>query len=135
ALREDDFARVRQLRLHRLTQIRDMPGAVADRAFLRLLYGIHPYGHSPIGSETSLASMTVDDVRQFHAAAIRPSAATLLAVGDCDHAAIARLAAESFADWSGADGAATQANGALPHGARINVVPRPRAPQSELRIG
>jgi zinc protease len=135
ALREDDFTRVRQLRLHRLTQIRDMPGAVADRAFLRLLYGIHPYGHSPIGSETSLASMTVDDVRQFHAGAIRPSAATLLAVGDSDHAAIVQLAAESFADWSGADGAAPQANGALPRGARINVVPRPRAPQSELRIG
>src|SRR4029453_11298280 len=54
ALREEDFTRVRQLRLHRLTQIRDMPGAVADRAFLRLLYGIHPYGHSPIGSETAL---------------------------------------------------------------------------------
>ena len=135
ALREDDFTRVRQLRLHRLTQIRDMPGAVADRAFLRLLYGIHPYGHSPIGSESSLASMTVDDVRQFHAGAISPSAATLLAVGDCDHAAIAQLAAESFADWSGADGAAAHPNGALPHGARINVVPRPRAPQSELRIG
>ena len=73
ALREDDFARVRQLRLHRLTQLRDMPGAVADRAFLKLLYGAHPYGHSPIGSEPSLAAMTVDDVRAFHAAAIRPS--------------------------------------------------------------
>jgi zinc protease len=127
--------RVRQLRLHRLTQIRDMPGAVADRAFLRLLYGVHPYGHSPIGSEASLASMTVDDVRQFHASAIRPSAATLIAVGDCDHAEIARLTAESFADWTGADGAPAHANGDLPDGARINVVPRSRAPQSELRIG
>ena len=47
AMRETDFSRVRQLRLHRLTQLRDMPGAVADRAFLRLLYGAHPYGHSP----------------------------------------------------------------------------------------
>ena len=34
SLRDDDFARVRQLRLHRLTQLRDMPGAVADRAFV-----------------------------------------------------------------------------------------------------
>jgi zinc protease len=135
ALREDDFARVRQLRLHRLTQIRDMPGAVADRAFLRLLYGVHPYGHSPIGSEAALASMTADDVRQFHAQAIRPSAATLIAVGDCDHAEIARLASESFADWIGTDGAAAQSDGMPPQGARINVVPRPRAPQSELRIG
>jgi zinc protease len=135
ALREADFTRVRQLRLHRLTQIRDMPGAVADRAFLRLVYGIHPYGHSPIGSETALASMTADDVREFHARAIRPSAATLIAVGDCDHATIARLAAESFSDWAGADAASAQLDGALPTAARVNIVPRPGAPQSELRIG
>ena len=135
ALRETDFARVRQLRLHRLTQIRDMPGALADRAFLRLIYGIHPYGHSPIGSETSLAAMTVDDVRAFHARAIRPADATLVAVGDCDHAVIERHARDSFADWVGTADASVMTEGDLPRGARINVVPRPRAPQSELRIG
>jgi zinc protease len=135
ALRESDFSRVRQLRLHRLTQLRDMPGAVADRAFLRLVYGAHPYGHSPIGSETSLAAMNVEDVRAFHACAIRPSAATLIAVGDCDHAGIARLAAETFGGWSGPGDADVAASGSLPQAARINVVPRPRAPQSELRIG
>ena len=50
ALREGDCERVRQLRLHRLTQLRDSPGVVADRAFLKLLYGDDPYGHSPIGT-------------------------------------------------------------------------------------
>ena len=135
ALREHDFARVRQLRLHRLTQLRDMPSAVADRAFLKLLYGAHPYGHSPIGNETSLAAMHVDDVRAFHARAIRPSAATLIAVGDCDHADIVRLAQDAFGDWNGTSDADAPAAGALPHAARLNIVPRPRAPQSELRIG
>src|SRR5205085_5466603 len=95
AIRETDFSRVRQLRLHRLTQLRDMPGAVADRAFLKLLYGAHPYGHSPMGSEAALASMHVDDVRAFHERAIRPSAATLIAVGDCVHEEIVRIAVDS----------------------------------------
>jgi zinc protease len=135
ALREADFARVRQLRLHRLTQIRDMPSALADRAFLKLLYGIHPYGHSPIGSEASLASMSVEDVRAFHARAIRPSDATLLAVGDCDHAAIERFTRDAFADWTGAADGVIVSDGDWPRGARLNVVPRPGAPQSELRIG
>jgi zinc protease len=135
ALREHDFARVRQLRLHRLTQIRDMPGAVADRTFLKLLYGEHPYGHAPTGSETSLAAMDVDDVRAFHARAIRPSAATLIAVGDCDHAGIARLAAEAFEDWTGPGDAEVAATVAPSEAARINIVPRARASQSELRIG
>jgi predicted Zn-dependent peptidase len=115
--------------------MRDMPSAVADRAFLKLLYGAHPYGHSPIGSETSLAAMHVDDVRAFHARAIRPSAATLIAVGDCDHGAIVGLASDAFSDWNGASDPDVPPAGALPHAARLNVVPRPRAPQSELRIG
>src|SRR5258708_22614555 len=136
ALRESDFTRVRQLRLQRLTQMRDMPGALADRAFLKLLYGVHPYGHSPIGSEASLAAMTVDDVRAFHARAIRPSEATLIAVGDCDHDDIARLAAEVFADWvGGADDAATIAGASTSLRTPIAVVPRPAAPHSAPRLG
>ena len=46
--------------------------------------------------------MHVDDVRAFHARAIRPGVATLIAVGDCDHAAMVQMAAEAFADWTGA---------------------------------
>src|SRR5207244_4269668 len=81
ALREDDFERVRQLRLHRLAQLRDVPGSVADRAFVKLAYGPHPYGHTPMGSEKSLARLSVDDVREFHERAIDPSSSTLIAVG------------------------------------------------------
>jgi predicted Zn-dependent peptidase len=135
ALREEDFQRVRQLRLHRLTQLRDMPGAVADRTFVRLLYGSHPYGHTPLGGQESLASMRVDDVRAFHAGAIRPSEATLVVVGDCEHSEVLAVAAETFANWTGAASAAPPIAAELPEPARLNVVPRPRAPQSELRIG
>jgi predicted Zn-dependent peptidase len=135
ALRPGDFARVRQLRLHRLAQIRDMPGAVADRAFLRLLYGGHPYGHSSIGTEESLGAVSLDEVCAFHAAMIRPGAATLIAVGDCDHEAIARFASNAFGSWADGTVPDVAADTALPASGRINVVPRPRAPQSELRIG
>jgi zinc protease len=88
SLTEGDFERVRELRLHRVTQLRDMPGAVADRAFVKLLYGEHPYGHTPLGSERSLSSMNVEDVRRFHQTMIRPAEATLVVSGDCEHAAI-----------------------------------------------
>ncbi len=135
AIRETDFSRVRQLRLHRLTQLRDMPGAVADRAFLKLVYGAHPYGYSPIGSEASLASMDVDDARGFHAREIRPDVATLIAVGDCQHAEMVRMASAAFADWTGTSGREPVDAGSLPQSARLHVVPRPKAPQSELRIG
>ena len=136
SLTEGDFARVRQLRLHRLTQLRDNPSAVAERTFVKLLYGSHPYGHTPVGHEQALASMSIDDVRAFHAAAIRPSVSTLVAVGDCDHADIERKAAEAFAGWDG-DSGAEAGDGTPPSSApaRLNIVPRAGAPQSELRIG
>jgi len=135
ALREEDFARVRQLRLHRLKQLRDMPATVADRAFLRLLYGTHAYGHSPIGTEAALASLTVDDVRAFHASAIRPSDATLIAVGDTDHDQIARLTSAEFAGWTGDAQDRRSDAGAWPARSALTIVPRAGAPQSELRIG
>jgi zinc protease len=135
SLAEADFARVRQLRLHRLRQLRDMPGALADRAFVRLLYGSHPYGHTPLGTEATLLSMSVDDVRAFHAQAVRPAEATLVAVGDCDHGAIVQLASDAFAGWDGAASGPLPAATPTPRAARLAIVPRPRAPQSELRIG
>ena len=135
SLSEEDFVRVRQLRLHRLTQIRDVPGAVADRAFVRLLFGAHPYGHTPLGNEQALASLSIDDVRAFHAALLRPGDATLVAVGDCAHDTICGQVADAFAGWEGAAASGVPAATVLPHPARLNVVPRPGAPQSELRLG
>ena len=117
---------MRQLRLHRLTQLRDVPSAIADRAFLNLLYGEHPYGHSPIGTELALASMTVDDVRAFHAQAMRPSVATLIAVGDCDHDTIRRLAHDAFGDWHGAAIDGNAVDPALPQAAAAQHRPAPR---------
>lgn len=134
-LADADFARVRELRLHRLTQLRDLPGAVADRAFVRLLYGDHPYGHTPMGSEPSLVGMTGDDVRAFHVAAFSPSIATLMTVGDCEHEEIRRLADDAFGGWGGTAGRLAPDLDASPSAGRLHVAPRPGAPQSELRIG
>lgn len=134
-LREEDFARVRQLRLHRLVQLRDMPGAVADRAFMRLLYGSHPYGHTPLGTESSLSSLTVNDVRAHHAAYLRPSDATLVVAGDCNHADVVQMAEALFSDWTGSAPDRQPPLSPEPTKARLTVVPRPGASQSELRIG
>jgi zinc protease len=135
SLLDADFQRVRQLRLHRLTQLRDMPGAVADRALVKLLYGNHPYGHTPLGNEAALSSLRVDDVRAFHQALVRPSDATLIVAGDCVHGEVEALAAEAFGGWAGAVLGDRPLGPTLPRPPRLNVVPRGGAPQSELRIG
>ncbi len=76
-LLESEFLRVRQLRLDRLRQLKDLPSAVAEQTFLRLVYGSHPYAHLAIGSDASLRRVTADEVVSFHAGAFQPSKSML----------------------------------------------------------
>jgi zinc protease len=141
SMRDTDFTRVRQMRLDRLKQLKDLPPAVAERAFLRLLYAQHPYGHVPIGSDTALKRISLDEIAASHAAMFRPSRATLVIAGALSHQDMIEVANGAFGEW--ADDAASQApvqrasaiepsEVAAP---RLAIVPRDAAAQSELRIG
>ena len=136
-----DFERIRQLRLDRLRQLKDLPPAVAERAFLRLLYPSHPYGHLAIGNETSLRELTLDEVVRFHEATFLPPRATLVIAGALSHPDLVAIAQGAFETWNGkADGLDAPAAAAdvtpqpAPAG-RLVMVPREGAAQSELRIG
>lgn len=134
-----EFDRVRELRLNRLLQLKDMPQALADRAFTQLLYRNHPYGHLPIGSEGSLRALMIRDIAAFHRRAFVPSRTTLVAVGDASHDTLAGAVRTAFEGWSG-DGEGSIANpeafpDPAPPPSRLALVHRPGAAQSELRLG
>ena len=140
-LANDDFNRIRNLRLERLKQMKDHAAAIADRAFARVLYGAHPYGHLSLGSEPALTSMTVDAARAMHAAMFTPDRATLIIVGDRPEEELLDTAAALFDPWRAAASAMTiNRDAALvpppvaPQTA-LAVIGRPGAAQSELRIG
>jgi len=82
-----------------------------------------------------LTALTVDDVRAFHARLLRPDAATLIAVGDCDHDTIRQLAGSAFGAWTPGAEPAPDGRDTIARPARLNIVPRAGAPQSELRVG
>ena len=143
-----DLERVRQLRLNRLLQLRDVPAALADRLFLRGVYGAHPYGHLSIGSARGLQSASVGDVTAFHRRWFTPAESVVVAAGDATHAQLARLVEQALGRWQAAPGA-DSVGGAEPSspsdpdpagvvaspGARLLVVDRPGAVQSEVRVG
>ena len=138
-LMESEFARVRQLRLDRLRQLKDVASAVAEQTFLRLVYGTHPYAHLAIGTDVSLRRVTPDDVVAFHARSFQPSRSTLIVCGAMRHDELLQLAEDAFSSWSssGGDGIVRSASDSEPHGTvtRLAVVQREAAAQSELRIG
>jgi zinc protease len=135
-----EFDRVRELRLNRLLQLKDMPPALADRAFTQLLYRNHPYGHLPIGSEGSLRSLMIRDIMAFHRRVFQPSRTTVIAVGDASHADLTKAVRTAFEGWR--DPATSEPlpdpdtfPAPPPPGTRLALVHRPGAAQSELRIG
>lgn len=140
-LANDDFNRTRNLRLERLRQLKDHAGAMADRAFARVLYGPHPYGHLSLGSEPSLNAITVDDSRALHGAMFTPSGATLIVVGDRTEEELLDRAAAVFESWRAPgspmtiDRAVALAPPPPTPEVTLGVVARPGAAQSELRIG
>jgi zinc protease len=134
-----DFERVRDLRLNRLLQMREMPPAIADRVFTERLYRAHPYGHLSIGNETSLRAMTTGEPRAFHEQMYRPSRVTVVAVGNGSHESLGDSIEAAFGGWEAATSGSTAGDPAAlpipPASPQLVVVPRSGAPQSELRIG
>src|SRR5687767_472224 len=137
-LADADFTRVRQLRLDRLKQMKDLPPAVAERAFLRLMYGDHPYGHLAIGSAAALGGMDAGEVASFHRATYGPRRSTLVVAGAGQHEELLGLAQRHFGEWYSAD--SDQPPASLPRpssqsSGAVVLVPRESAAQSEMRIG
>ena len=141
SMRDVDFERVRQLRLDRLRQLKDLPPAVAERAFLRLLYPSHPYGHLAIGTDDALRTVTREQVVRFHAATFLPWRATLVVAGALSHSALLTVADHSFGNWTGQERVLDLPSSAadfvadVPTSPLLAVVPREGAAQSELRLG
>jgi zinc protease len=142
SMREADFDRIRQLRLDRLRQLKDLAPAVAERTFLRLVYGAHPYGHLSIGTDDALRRLQLPDVVGMHRARYQPSAGTLVVTGAMPAAELIEIAWRAFGSWP-ADlppgsraAAAIEVSAPFPEASpRLAIVPRDGAAQSELRIG
>jgi zinc protease len=134
---QGDFLRVRDNRVSRLVQMRDVPAAVAERVFSIQLYGEHPYAHSPVGVERTLRATTLDDVRRFHAEVLLRTTPTIIAVGDVPPADVIRWVDAAWPEQLSAPSAAAPAawTTVLPNGPSLSLVHRASAAQSELRIG
>ena len=98
-LAEADFDRVRDLRLTRLVQIRDIPRrSPIGRSCRSSTAPIR--AHMALGTE-SLRRLTIETVKTFHADATCPSKATLVAAGDIGAAEVRADGDGCFASWGG----------------------------------
>ena len=132
-----EVERDRQLRLTALRARRDQPTVVATRVFNAQVYGEDaPYGHPADGTLASLAAIGRPAITGFYGEYYRPGNALLVVVGDVTPERAAALAMASLGGWQG-KAAVKEPVPALPvpRPATVYLVDKPKAAQSEIRIG
>ena len=86
------LGRVRQQMLTALRERAQSPGAIAQDAFFKALYGDHPYGSPPEGTPASLEAITRADLERFHRRYYTAANAVMAMVGALDRPAAEQLA-------------------------------------------
>lgn len=101
-----DFAFVRANRVAAVQQRGDSPDALLEYLADSVAFAGHPYALSPVGTERSLASLTLDDLKAFQRERLVKSRMLLVVVGNVPRprleqmvrSSIARLPAGTF-EW------------------------------------
>lgn len=103
---EKDFDRLKKNLLVTIQREKATPVQMGLRVFPQLLYGKnHAYGNPLTGSgtESSVSSITNDDLIKFRNDWFKPNNATLVIVGDVTMAEIKPKLEKSFKDWKSGD--------------------------------
>jgi zinc protease len=137
ALPEGEFQRLRTERLAELLQQRSEPRSLADEALSQAIYAPGArYAMPDGGTERSVRGLTLAQVQQFYAAHYAPQCTTVVIVGDVRTSDAVALAEQVLGAWRGIGRGAVAAPDAIQAPARrIQIVRKPDAPQSELRVG
>jgi zinc protease len=110
------------------------PASIANRMFLKEIYGPSPYGRRPVAA--SVRSITRDDVVRFAGQRLRPGGALLVIAGDVTRARALELARAAFGGWTGSlVAAASPPAPPTKAGTDILLVNRPGSVQANIVIG
>jgi zinc protease len=131
----DEIERQRGQRLGRLAEQRDDPTSVAGTALAAALYGPkHPYGYTEVGTEAAIKATTRDDLVGFWKRSFMPNNAALVVAGNMTLADLKTLAEQTFGSWQRATGATPSLGAPATTAARVVIVDKPGAAQSQIRV-
>jgi predicted Zn-dependent peptidase len=141
AFATNELERVRVQQLTRIKSENNQPQGVAVRRLPPLLYGkAHPYGGPQTGSgyAETVATISRDDVANFHQSWMHPSKAEIFVVGDTSLKEIKPMLEQRFGKWKPAAAPAPAKNFAVAMPApasKILLIDRPNSPQSLVLAG
>jgi zinc protease len=131
----DEIERQRVSRLGQLVQQRENANALAGRIVAAALYGNgHPYGYTELGTEASVKGMGRDEMLAYWKQNFVPNNAALVVAGDISMSELRGLAEKSFGSWQSGTPVKPALGSPSTTGARVVIVDRPGAPQTQLRV-
>ncbi|HXD18936.1 MAG TPA: pitrilysin family protein [Vicinamibacterales bacterium] len=132
----EEIERQRASRLAQLVQQRENANILSARIVNVALYGDrHPYGFTEIGTEASVKALTRDAMLRFWKQNFVPNNAALVVAGDITMAELRPLAEKVFGAWQRGTPAKPAVATPATTQARVLIVDRPGAPQTQIRIG
>jgi len=131
----DEIERQRASRLASLVQQREDPNQAASVVMAAALFGpSHPYGFSEIGTESSNKAMMQDDLQKFWSQNFVANNAALIVSGNITVNDLKPLVEKAFGDWQKGTPASDVAGQPATTTARLVLVDKPGAPQTQLRV-
>ena len=134
---EKEFARIKTQTLEGIKRSKANPGAVASRKFNRLLYGPnHVFGYPSSGTEESVASITIDDLKEYYAKNISPTEAYIAVAGDVSQAQAVQAFSALSDTWQEKEVQFPEYTlPPAPDSAQLYFVDFPGAKQSQIKAG
>jgi zinc protease len=131
----EEFALSQQRVANALRQRAASPVAVGSDVFQRLVYGNSVLAANPLGDAQTIESVTLDDLRAYHAAALTPGLAAVHVTGAVTRDEVLSSLGRLGAEWNGEAPALPAPPTWSPDRAGLYFVDVPNASQSVLRIG
>ncbi len=137
AFAEADIERLKAERLAERMQILDEPRGLADESFERFIYAEGARYRQPMsGSTRSVAKVSRRDVHGFYTQGYAPATTTIIIAGDVSVDEGVTLVDEALGAWVGSNAPAQNVVDTPARRTRaVEIVAKPDAVQSELRIG
>jgi zinc protease len=137
AFDETDVERLKAERLAERMQILDEPRGLADESFSAFVYAAGSRYRDPMSGRTSsISKMSRDNVRDFYEAGYSPASVTIVVAGDVGIDEGLSIVEKALGSWSGTNTLSRKSADSPARRSRaLEIVAKPDAAQSELRIG
>lgn len=134
---EREIERLKAERLAEILQLETEPRGLADEKFSEFLYAQDSrYARPDAGNSKTVAALSRSDVEGFFHTQYKAGSTTVVIAGATNAATARVLVARAFSKWPAGTGPGRLLVAAPRTTARkVNIVSKPDAPQSELRVG